>query len=73
MNYCIHCRGILNNIIDLKEIPIVNNFVKNKINKKIKTKISICKKCKLFQHENILKKMKHLIKIILIFHHLQKI
>ena len=56
MNYCIHCRGILNNIIDLKEITIVNNFVKNKINKKIKTKISICKKCKLFQHENILKK-----------------
>ena len=56
MNYCIHCKGFLHNIIDLKEIPIVNNFIKIKTNKKIKTKISICKKCKLFQHENILKK-----------------
>ena len=26
MSYCTHCKGKLNNLIDLKEIPIVNNF-----------------------------------------------
>ena len=56
MAYCTHCKGNLVNVIDLKEIPIVNNFINNKSTKKIKTKISICKKCKLFQHENIIKK-----------------
>ena len=57
MSSCVHCKGKLKNIIDLKEIPIVNNFIHKKI-KKFRTKISICKKCKLFQHENILKKNK---------------
>ena len=56
MSRCIHCLGKLNNLINLGDIPIVNNFSKNKNNKKIKTKIGICKICKLFQHQEIIDK-----------------
>ena len=52
MAKCVHCKCNLINFIDLKKIPIVNNF-SNKRYKKFKTKISICKNCKLFQHEKI--------------------
>ena len=57
MTICIHCKGTLKNIINLKRIPLVNNFSSKRV-KKFKTKISICKKCKLFQHENIINKKK---------------
>ena len=58
MTICIHCKGTLKNIINLKRIPLVNNFSSKRV-KKFKTKISICKKCKLFQHENIINKKKN--------------
>ena len=56
MSKCIHCLGKLNNLINLGDIPIVNNFSKNRNYKKIKTKIGICKICKLFQHQEIVDK-----------------
>ena len=55
MGFCAHCNNKLVNVIDLKKIPIVNNF-SNLNHKKFKTKLSICKNCKLFQHEKILDK-----------------
>ena len=56
MSKCIHCLGKLNNLINLGDIPIVNNFSKKKNYKKINTKIGICKNCKLFQHQKIIDK-----------------
>ena len=55
---CLHCREKLNNLINLGDIPIVNNFSKSNNSKKINTKIGICKNCKLFQHQNIVDKNK---------------
>ena len=55
---CAFCNERLKNVIDLPKIPIVNNFSNKLTKKKFKIRISICKKCKLFQHENILNKKK---------------
>ena len=43
MSKCIHCLGKLNNLINLGDIPIVNNFSKKKIIKKLTQKLEFAK------------------------------